>query len=210
MSEDGVTAAEQLTAGKEINTNRRRWLTAAVSVVGGAGVAAVAWPFLASMRPSARAQAAGAPVEVEISQVEPGQLIRVEWRGKPVWVVRRTQEQLDALPKTIDKLRDPNSLIVSQTPEFARNEYRSIKPEFLVLLGICTHLGCAPTYRPEVGPPDLGPDWFGGFFCPCHGSRFDLSGRVYKGVPAPTNLEVPPYRYLSETRMMIGEMEGKA
>jgi len=162
------------------------------------------------MRPSARAQAAGAPVEIEISQVEPGQLIRVEWRGKPVWVVRRTQEQLDALPKTIDKLRDPNSLIVSQTPEFARNEYRSIKPEFLVLLGICTHLGCAPTYRPEVGPPDLGPDWFGGFFCPCHGSRFDLSGRVYKGVPAPTNLEVPPYRYLSETRMMIGEMEGKA
>ena len=210
MSEDGVTAAEQLTAGKEINTNRRRWLTAAASVVGGAGVAAVAWPFLASMRPSARAQAAGAPVEIEISQVEPGQLIRVEWRGKPVWVVRRTQEQLDALPKTIDKLRDPNSLIVSQTPEFARNEYRSIKPEFLVLLGICTHLGCAPTYRPEVGPPDLGPDWFGGFFCPCHGSRFDLSGRVYKGVPAPTNLEVPPYRYLSETRMMIGEMEGKA
>ena len=210
MSEDGVMAAKQPTAGEEINTNRRRWLTAATSVVGGAGVAAVVWPFLASMRPSARAQAAGAPVEVEISQIEPGQLIRVEWRGKPVWVVRRTEEQLDALAKTVDKLRDPNSLIASQTPEFARNDYRSLKPEYLVLLGICTHLGCAPTYRPELGPADLGPDWFGGFFCPCHGSRFDLSGRVYKSVPAPTNLEVPPYRYISETRMLIGEMEGKA
>ena len=210
MADDGVTASEQLPAGEGVNPNRRRWLTATASVVGGVGVAAVLWPFLASMRPSARAQAAGAPVEVEVSQVEPGQLIRVEWRGKPVWVVRRTQEQLDALAKTVDKLRDPDSMIASQTPEFARNEYRSIKPEILVLLGICTHLGCAPTYRPEVAPADLGPDWFGGFFCPCHGSRFDLSGRVYSGVPAPTNLEVPPYRYLSDTRMLIGEMEDKA
>ncbi len=210
MADDGVTASEQIPAGEGVNPNRRRWLTATASVVGGVGVAAVLWPFLASMRPSARAQAAGAPVEVEVSQVEPGQLIRVEWRGKPVWVVRRTQEQLDALAKTVDKLRDPDSMIASQTPEFARNEYRSIKPEILVLLGICTHRGCAPTYRPEVAPADLGPDWFGGFFCPCHGSRFDLSGRVYSGVPAPTNLEVPPYRYLSDTRMLIGEMEDKA
>jgi ubiquinol-cytochrome c reductase iron-sulfur subunit len=185
-------------------------LTTAASVVGGVGVAAVAWPFLASMRPSARAQAAGGPVEADISQVEPGQLIRVEWRGKPVWIVFRTPEMLETLKQDRDRLRDPDSLIASQTPPFARNEYRSIKPEYLVLVGICTHLGCSPTYRPDVAPADLGPDWEGGFFCPCHGSRFDLAGRVFKGVPAPTNLEVPPYRYLSETRILIGEAEEAA
>jgi len=197
-------------ANDGVNRSRRRMLTTAASVVGGVGVAAVAWPFLASMRPSARAQAAGGPVEADISQVEPGQLIRVEWRGKPVWIVFRTPEMLETLKQDRDRLRDPDSLIASQTPPFARNEYRSIKPEYLVLVGICTHLGCSPTYRPDVAPADLGPDWEGGFFCPCHGSRFDLAGRVFKGVPAPTNLEVPPYRYLSETRILIGEAEEAA
>ena len=145
-----------------VNSGRRRLLTAATTVVGGLGVVAVAWPFLASMKPSARAQAAGAPVEVDIGMVEPGQLIRVEWRGKPVWIVRRTEAMLASLEGMGDKLRDPASEIQSQTPHFARNEYRSIKEEFLVLVGICTHLGCSPTYRPEVAPPDLGPDWKGG------------------------------------------------
>ncbi|MEN8129920.1 MAG: ubiquinol-cytochrome c reductase iron-sulfur subunit [Pseudomonadota bacterium] len=193
-----------------VNYGRRRLLTAATTVVGGVGAAAVAWPFLASMQPSARAQAAGSPVEVDIANIESGQLIRVEWRGKPVWIVRRTDAMLASLKEMADKLRDPNSEIISQTPHFARNEYRSIKPEYLILVGICTHLGCAPTYRPEVSPADLGPDWQGGFFCPCHGSLFDISGRVYKNVPAPTNLEVPPHRYLSETRIMIGETEETA
>ena len=194
-----------------VDTGRRRLLTTTATVVGGAGVAAVAWPFLASMRPSARAQAAGAPVEVDIGKVEPGQLVRVEWRGKPVWIVRRTDAMLASITnENVEKLRDPNSQVESQTPHFAKNEYRAMKPEFLVLVGICTHLGCSPTYRPEVAPADLGPDWQGGFFCPCHGSRFDISGRVYKNVPAPTNLEVPPYRYLSDTRLLIGETEGTA
>ena len=193
-----------------VDSGRRRLLTAATTVVGGAGLVAVAWPFVASMQPSARAQAAGAPVEVDIGNVEPGQLIRVEWRGKPVWIVHRTQDMLKGLAKVEEKLRDPNSEIVSQTPVFAKNEYRSMKPEYLVLVGICTHLGCSPTFRPELAPADLGPDWEGGFFCPCHGSRFDMSGRVYKNVPAPTNLEVPPYRYLSETRLLIGETKETA
>jgi ubiquinol-cytochrome c reductase iron-sulfur subunit len=162
------------------------------------------------MQPSARAQAAGAPVEVDIGNIEPGQLIRVEWRGTPVWIVRRTENMLESVKGIAEKLRDPASEIKSQTPNYARNDYRSIKPEYLVLVGICTHLGCAPTYRPEVAPADLGPDWKGGFFCPCHGSRFDISGRVYKNVPAPTNLEVPPHRYLSETRLMIGQTEDTA
>lgn len=193
-----------------VDKRRRRLLTTAASVVGGAGVVAAAWPFVSSMQPSARAQAAGAPVEADLGQIEPGQKLIVEWRGKPVWIVRRTPEMLEALKKDIDKLRDPDSEIVTQTPLFAKNDYRSIKPEYLVLVGICTHLGCSPTYRPDVGSADLGPDWHGGFFCPCHGSRFDLAGRVFKAVPAPTNLEVPPYRYLSERRVLIGETEEEA
>ena len=195
-------------AEQGVDLRRRRMLTTTASVVGGAGVVAAAWPFVASMRPSARAQAAGAPVEANIGQLEPGQLIRVEWRGKPVWIVRRTKAMLESLNLDTDKLRDPDSLIASQTPEFARNKFRSIKPEYLVLVGICTHLGCSPTFRPEIAPPDLGPDWLGGFFCPCHGSRFDMAGRVFKSVPAPTNLEVPPYRFLSDSRLIIGEAEG--
>jgi ubiquinol-cytochrome c reductase iron-sulfur subunit len=156
------------------------------------------------MQPSARAQAAGAPVEVSVEKIEPGQLIRQEWRGKPIWIVRRTERMLQSLAKIEPRLRDPESKVASQQPEFAQNQYRSLMPEYLVLVGICTHLGCSPTYRPEVAPPDLGGDWLGGFFCPCHGSRFDLAGRVYKNVPAPINLEVPPYKFISDTRILIG------
>jgi ubiquinol-cytochrome c reductase iron-sulfur subunit len=179
-------------------------------VVGGAGVVAAAIPFLASWQPSARAQAAGAPVDVDISQVEPGQLLRVEWRGQPVWVVRRTEEMLDSLSELTPRLRDPDSEVESQQPPYAQNIHRSIKPEYLVVIGVCTHLGCSPAYRPEVAPDDLGPEWRGGFFCGCHGSRFDLAGRVYRNLPAPTNLVIPPHFYLSDTLLLVGEDEGAA
>ena len=182
-----------------IDKSRRRFLTAATSVVGGAGVVAVAVPFLASWNPSARAKSAGAPVEADIGKLEPGQQLVIKWRGKPVWIVRRDEESLATLAKITDTLRDPAS-DESNQPEYAKNEHRSIKPEFLVVVGICTHLGCSPTYRPEITA-----DWLGGFFCPCHGSKFDLSGRVYQGVPAPTNLDVPPYRYVSESVVLVGE-----
>ncbi len=187
-----------------VNTSKRRFLTASLTVVGAVGAGFAVVPFIAAMQPSAKAYAAGAPVEIDISKLEPGQLIVVEWRGKPVWILRRTEETLAALTTLDDRLRDPNSAESIQ-PEAARNESRAIKPEFFVAIGICTHLSCSPTFRPEIAPPDLGSDWKGGFFCPCHGSRFDLAGRVYKGVPAPTNLEIPPYRYLSETRIIVGE-----
>ena len=192
-----------------VDTSRRRFLTAATSVVGAVGAGAVAVPFISSMQPSARAQAAGAPVEADFSKLEPGSKVTVEWRGKPVWIVRRTEQALKDLPTLDDQLRDPESE-VDQQPIYCKNEYRSIKPEYLVTVGICTHLGCSPTYRPEIAPADLGPEWKGGFFCPCHGSRFDLAGRVYQGVPAPTNLVVPPYMYLDETRVVIGKDEGAA
>ena len=187
-----------------VDTSKRWFLTKTAAMVGAAGAIFAATPFISSMQPSEKAQAAGAPVEVDISKLEPGQLIRVRWRGKPVWVVQRTQESLSSLPKLEPKLRDPKSE-ESEQPESAKNEYRSSKPEILVALGVCTHLGCAPTYRPEVAPADLGPEWLGGFFCPCHGSSFDLAGRVYKGVPAPRNLDIPPHQYLSDTRLLIGE-----
>ena len=189
--------------------SRRRFLTAATTVVGAVGAAFVAVPFVTSMLPSDKAKAAGAPVEADISKLEPGQMIRVQWRGKPVWVVSRTPAMVEALPGLDDRLRDPDSS-ESEQPEYTRNAQRSIKPEFLVLVGICTHLGCSPSFRPEVAPADLGPDWKGGFFCPCHGSTFDLAGRVYRGVPAPTNLVVPPHRYVSNTVILIGEDEGAA
>jgi ubiquinol-cytochrome c reductase iron-sulfur subunit len=160
------------------------------------------------MNPSARAKSAGAPVEADISKLEPGGLLRVKWRGKPVWIVRRTEQNLADLEGLDGILADPAS-DVPQQPEYARNAHRSRKPEFLVAVGICTHLGCSPTYRPEVAAADLGADWKGGFFCPCHGSKFDLAGRVYAGVPAPTNLEVPPYQYLGETTILIGD-DGEA
>jgi len=187
-----------------VDPSRRWFLTKAASAVGAAGTVFAAIPFISSMQPSEKAQAAGAPVEVDISKLEPGQIIRVMWRGKPVWIVQRSQESLQALPSLVEKLRDPNS-DESEQPEGAHNAYRSIKPEILIALGICTHLGCSPTYRPEVAPADLGPEWKGGFFCPCHGSFFDLAGRVYKGVPAPRNLDIPPHNYLSDTRLLIGE-----
>ncbi|MGA7799773.1 MAG: ubiquinol-cytochrome c reductase iron-sulfur subunit [Gammaproteobacteria bacterium] len=192
-----------------VDKSRRRFLTAAATVVGGVGAVYVATPFVSSMQPSARAKALGAPVEADISKLEAGQLMRVKWRGKPVWIVNRTKKMLDDLPTLDSQLRDPKSL-EPQQPKYAQNEYRSIKPEYLVAVGICTHLGCSPTYRPEVAPADLGVEWKGGFFCPCHGSRYDLAGRVYDGVPAPLNLEVPPYRYLTDTLVRIGEDKGAA
>lgn len=184
------------------NRNRRRFLTGAVSVVGGVGVAYTAVPFLAYWNPSARTRAAGAPVEVDVGALEPGQRMTLEWRGQPVWVVRRSEEAVQALETLNDRLADPKSQ-VDQQPAYAQNVYRSIEPEYFVVVPICTHLGCIPSFRPEPG--SVGPDWKGGFFCPCHGSRFDLAGRVYSGVPAPTNLQVPPYRMAGDSRIVIGE-----
>ncbi|KAB7623838.1 ubiquinol-cytochrome c reductase iron-sulfur subunit [Alkalilimnicola sp. S0819] len=189
--------------------SRRRFLTAAATVVGGVGVAYTAVPFLASWKPSARAQAAGAPVEVDISKLEPGQRVNAEWRGRPIWVVRRTDEMLERLNTVDDQLADPASE-VPQQPDYAQNQYRSIKPEYMVLIGICTHLGCSPLFRPEPDAADLGPNWPGGFFCPCHGSKFDLAGRVWAGVPAPTNMEVPPYYFVNENTILVGEDKGAA
>ena len=191
-------------------SGRRKFLVAATSVAGGIAGAAIATPFLLSMMPSERAKAAGAPVEVDISKLEPGMLMMVEWRGRVVWVLNRTPEMLETLAKLEDQLADPNSE-KNQQPEYARNRTRSIKPEILVTEGVCTHLGCSPVFRKDVAPADLGPDWLGGFFCPCHGSKFDLAGRVYKSVPAPTNMVVPPHVYLSDSRLLIGsESEGSA
>lgn len=188
-----------------VDEDRRRFLTAGATVVGAVGVLTAAVPFLASLQPSEKARTAGAPVEVDISKVAPGMKLTVMWRGRPVWVVRRTPEMLDSLPSLNDELADPLSENEDQQPPYTDNLHRSIKPEYLVLVGLCTHLGCSPTYRPEMAPQDLGPEWVGGFFCPCHGSRFDLAGRVYEGVPAPTNMVVPPHRYLTDTHLIIGE-----
>ncbi len=196
-------------AKQAVDKTRRRFLTASASVVGGTGVLVGLFPFVSSMQPSARAQAAGAPVEADISKLEDGQMLILEWRGKPVWVVRRSSESVGRLGELSAQLADPASER-DQQPGYARNEYRSIKPELMVLVGICTHLGCSPKYRPELAPLDLGADWQGGFFCPCHGSKFDLAGRVYAGVPAPTNLEVPPHSYLSDSRILIGVDEETA
>jgi len=169
----------------------------------------VAVPFVKSMSPSARAQAAGAPVEANISKLQAGQMMTVEWRGKPVWIVRRTQETLDTL-KTMDGLMSDPASAESDQPEYCTNAARSIKPEYLITVGICTHLGCSPTFRPEMAPADLGADWKGGFFCPCHGSKFDLAGRVYAGVPAPLNLVVPPHKYIDDGLIVVGIDQGEA
>jgi ubiquinol-cytochrome c reductase iron-sulfur subunit len=183
----------------DADNSRRRFLTAATVVVGAVGTAAVAVPFLSSWSPSARARSAGAPVEANISKLEPGQQIIVKWRGKPVWVVRRDENALATLPKVANLLSDPDS-DQSKQPEYAKNEQRSRKPEFLIVEGICTHLGCSPTYQPEITA-----DFEGGFFCPCHGSKFDLAGRVYSGVPAPTNLTIPPHYFVNDDVVLIGE-----
>jgi ubiquinol-cytochrome c reductase iron-sulfur subunit len=183
----------------DADNSRRRFLTAATVVVGAVGMAAVAVPFLSSWSPSARARSAGAPVEANISKLEPGQQIIVKWRGKPVWVVRRDENALATLPKVANLLSDPDS-DQSKQPEYAKNEQRSRKPEFLIVEGICTHLGCSPTYQPEITA-----DFEGGFFCPCHGSKFDLAGRVYSGVPAPTNLTIPPHYFVNDDVVLIGE-----
>jgi len=190
-------------AGESVNRKRRR-LLAVTTGLGAVGALFTAFPFVMSMTPSARARAMGAPVEVDISKLEPGQRLVVEWRGKPVWIVRRTQAMLERLPKIDNELVDPKSR-VDQQPPYAQNEWRSIKPPILVLVGICTHLGCSPLPKLQAGPASgLGPDWPGGFFCPCHGSKFDLAGRVFKDVPAPKNLVVPPYGFVSDTRIKVG------
>jgi ubiquinol-cytochrome c reductase iron-sulfur subunit len=193
-----------------VDKDKRRFLTAATSVVGAVGAGFVAVPFIASWMPSERAKNAGAPVEADISKLEEGRMMIVEWQSKPVWIVRRSRQMLDSLPKLIGNLRDPASENADQQPEYAQNETRSRKPEILVLVGICTHLGCSPSYRPEIAPADLGDDWMGGFFCPCHSSKFDMAGRVYTGVPAPTNLPVPPHYYLTENTILVGEDGGAA
>ncbi|GAB4121053.1 MAG: ubiquinol-cytochrome c reductase iron-sulfur subunit [Sideroxydans sp.] len=189
---------------ESVDQSKRRMLIAATTAVGGVAAAGAGAPFVLSLMPSERAKAAGAPVEVDISTIEPGTMISVEWQGKPVWIVRRTPEMLALLGKHDDDLADPASS-VPQQPDYCKNPTRSIKPEILVVVGICTHLGCSPTFRPEVAPADLGAQWPGGWFCPCHGSRFDLAARVFKGVPAPTNLIIPPHKYLSENKLLIGD-----
>lgn len=193
----------------EVNTSRRRFLAASTAVVGAAGVVGVAVPFLGSWQPSAKARAAGAAVTADLSKMQPGEMITEEWRGRPIFVVRRTPEQLENLTKLNDRVADPDSTNAQQ-PEYVTGIERALNPEYLIVIGLCTHLGCAPNFRPEVGPADLGRDWLGGFFCPCHGSSFDLSGRVFRAVPAPTNLEIPPHYYESEHIVVIGEDGGAA
>jgi ubiquinol-cytochrome c reductase iron-sulfur subunit len=190
-----------------VDNDKRTWLIAS-GCAGAVGGAAVAVPFISAFSPSERAKAAGAAVEVDISAIKPGEKLTVEWRGKPVWIIRRTPEQLEALKKVESQLADPESKRnpAELTPEYARNQARSIKPEFFIGVGICSHLGCSPSDKFQMGPqPSLPDDWQGGFFCPCHGSTFDMAGRVYKNKPAPDNLEVPPHMYLSDTRLLIGE-----
>ncbi|ENM5741169.1 ubiquinol-cytochrome c reductase iron-sulfur subunit [Vibrio metoecus] len=185
-----------------LNQGRRRFLTATTAVVGGLGAVAVAVPFIKSWNPSAKAKAAGAPVEVDVSKLEEGQMVRVEWRGKPVWVVRRAQSVVDSLKDHDNQLRDPSSQ-EEQQPNYAQNGYRSIKPEYFIAVGICTHLGCSPTYLPDSFSEQV-QGVKSGFFCPCHGSKFDMAGRVFQGVPAPLNLVIPKHMYLTDTKIVIG------
>ena len=190
-------------ANQEVNQSKRKFLIAATSVAGGVAAAAVAVPFVTSMMPSERAKAAGAPVEADISKIESGSMITVEWRGKPVWIVNRSQAMLDTLANHDDKLTDPKLEVTTQQPEYCANPARAIKSNIMVLVGICTHLGCSPSPKLQTGA-DMGADWPGGFFCPCHGSKFDLAGRVFKGSPAPINLVVPPHKYISDAVLLIG------
>ncbi len=192
--------------GEEIDRGRRQLLTAATTITGAVGVAFAAAPFLASWKPSARAKALGAPVEIDISKLDPGAMLKIVWRGKPVYVVRRTPGMIESLASIEDRLSDPRSDI-SRQPEYAKNDQRARNPEYFVVLGVCTHLSCAPQNRFGPGASEdgvLSADWPGGFFCPCHGSKFDVAGRVFKGVPAPTNLEIPPYVFVDKQRILIG------
>ena len=191
-------------ADNELDQGKRRFLLTATTVASGVAAGAAAVPFVVSMMPSERAKAAGAPVEVDISKLEPGQKMIVEWRGKPVWIVHRTPEMLKTVTADAEKVADPASER-SEQPRYAKNEFRSAKPEYLIVVGICTHLGCSPVDRLQAQPEPFASDWRGGFYCPCHGSLFDLAGRVYKNKPAPDNLAVPPYRFVGDTRLVIGE-----
>jgi ubiquinol-cytochrome c reductase iron-sulfur subunit len=190
-----------------IDRNRRHFLTVATIVTGAAGAGLATFPFLASLKPSARAQALGAPVEVAIGSLQPGEMVRVLWRGKLIFVLRRTAAMLERLPENRDRLEDPDSEVIEQQPSYSANETRSVRPEYLVVEGSCTHLGCAPIEDFDLRPSE---NWQGGFFCPCHGSKFDLAGRVYKGVPAPTNLRVPPHRFVRDDLILIGQDTGAA
>ena len=190
-----------------VDNSRRHFLTVATAATGVVGVGMAAVPFLSSLKPSARAQALGAPVEVPLGSIQPGEMVRVIWRGKVIYVLRRTEEMLSRLEGNDEQLRDPDSGVAEQQPDYAANTMRSIKPEYLVLEGSCTHLGCAPLEDFDVRPAE---SWTGGFFCPCHGSKFDLAGRVYKGVPAPTNLRVPPHRFVRDDLILIGQDSGAA
>lgn len=189
---------------QEVDKGKRGFLMAATGVVGGVAAAATAVPFAGSMFPSERAKAAGAPVEADISSLAPGEMKIVEWRGKPVWIMSRTKEMLDGIKKSDPRTSDPNS-DVPQQPAYAKNEFRSIKPDIVVLEGVCTHLGCSPQFKPVEAKGDMGQDWNGGFFCPCHGSKFDFAGRVFAGSPAPTNLRVPPYKFVGDAKIIIGD-----
>ena len=193
-------------ANEVVDHGRRRFLTATTAVVGGAGIVAAAVPFIKSWEPSARARAAGAPVTQSLTKIEAGQMLTVSWRSLPVFVLNRTKAQLATLPMVDSRLVDPKSdgASATQQPKYAQNEVRSIKPEWLVIIGICTHLGCVPDFVPEIKPEPFDPDWKGGFYCPCHKSRYDLAGRVYAGVPAPKNLPVPPYHFIDDSTIQIG------
>lgn len=196
-------------SSEEIDQSRRHFLTVATVVAGAVGAVMTAVPFVSSMEPSARAKALGGPIDIDVSKIEPGGQIKAKWRGQPVWVVQRPQSAIDGLAKLDGLLRDPASK-EAQQPANCTNEYRSLKPELFVVVGICTHLGCSPLYKPQPADPEVGLDWPGGFFCPCHGSKYDLAGRVFKGVPAPLNLKVPPYKYGSDTVIHVGEEVGAA
>jgi len=189
-----------------LDNSRRKFLTGSLSIVGGTGAAATLWPFLSSMGPSAKAKAAGAPVKVDISGLKEGEKIDLIWRKKPIWVVKRTKNMLDSINISGSQHKDPMSENIEQQPDFAKNKYRSLKPEILVLEGVCTHLGCNPAYKPDVNDDNLGKDWEGGFFCACHGSKFDLAGKVSNGSPAGANLKVPPYRFEDENTIIVGEL----
>ena len=187
-----------------VDDGRRRFLTTATSVVGAVGAAGVIWPFLASLKPSAKAQALGAPTKADISHIELGQQVTFVWRGENIWVLNRTQDMLDSLSKVTPELSDPNS-DQDQQPKYCKNQTRSIKPQYLVMQGKCTHLGCTPMLKPDHPDPQLSANWVGGYFCPCHGSKYDLAGRVFKDMPAPLNMAVPPHRYETDTMVIIGE-----